>query len=200
MNTDYIPKSADEKEEYWRSDALRAIAMPPPEPLRTLALRLKSGLAADDKKEVQAACVSMLKELSVFYQVSTPKISILSTRPLKVTEKWVHELFGDYTPDTEKIRLWMRTAVQKKPTSYGVLLSTFCHEFFHHLDMVSLDLPETYHTRGFYERVGLLYHHIQNTPVRKIIWKENKNGTYQVDWAKTMANRPRPADHIPEAQ
>ncbi|MBU6454841.1 MAG: hypothetical protein KGS72_23940 [Cyanobacteria bacterium REEB67] len=192
MNTDYIPKSAAEKEEYWRSDAMRDVALPPSEPLRTLAARLKSGLAADDKKEVQAACVSMLKELSAFYQVSTPKISILSTRPLKVTEKWVQELFGDYTPDTEKIRLWMRTAVQKKPTSYGVLLSTFCHEFFHHLDMVSLDLPETYHTRGFYERVGLLYHHIQNTPVRKIVWKENRNGTYQVDWAKTMANRPVP--------
>jgi hypothetical protein len=190
VNTDYIPSSAEEKEEYWRSDAMRVIALPPTEPLRNLASQLKTALAADDKKAVQSVCLSMLKELSAFYDVSTPKISILSSRPLKVTEKWVNELFGDYTPETEKIRLWMRTAVQKKPTSYGVFLSTFCHEFFHHLDMVSLNLPETYHTRGFYERVGLLYHHIQDTPVRQIVWKENRNGTYQVDWAKTMANRP----------
>ncbi len=79
MNTDYIPSSAQEKEEYWRSDALRVIALPPTEPLRNLASQLKIALAADDKKAVQTVCLSMLKELSAFYDVSTPKISILSS-------------------------------------------------------------------------------------------------------------------------
>jgi hypothetical protein len=52
-----------------------------------------------------------------------------------------------------------------------------------------MDFPESFHTRGFYDRVGLIYHHIQNTPVRKIVWRSQKDGTYLVDWARTMANR-----------
>ncbi len=193
MQTDTIPKKSGERDEYWRSDGMRTITVPPPEPLQSLAVSLKGALAAEDKKQVQILCTSMLREMSAFYEVETPKIKILSVRPLKVTKKWVDELFGEYHPDTKTIRLWMRTAVQKKPTSHGVLLSTFCHEFFHHLDMVSLDLPNTFHTRGFYERVGLLYHQIQNTPVRPIVWKKDDDGTYRVDWGKTMARGERVA-------
>jgi len=185
--TDTIPRKASDKEEYWRSDALGGVQLPPAEPLRTLASGLKVALASEDKKEVQASCKALLKELSAFYGVKAPTIKILSVRPVTVAEDWIDELFGEYHPDKALIRLWMRTAVQKKATSYGVLLSTFCHEFFHHLDMVSLDFPNTFHTRGFYQRVGLLYHHLQNTPVRSIVWRKNSDGTYQVDWAKTMA-------------
>jgi hypothetical protein len=191
MNTDEIPKKATDREEYWRSDTMRIIHLPPVGHLRELASRLKDGLAAEDKKEVQAVCTAILRELSAFYEVKPPTITILSVRPLTISEEWVDELFGEYLPDKVRIRLWMRTAVQKKATSYGVLLSTFCHEYFHHLDMVSLDLPNTFHTRGFYERVGLLYHHIQDTPVRTIVWHKESDGTYRVDWGKTMASRNR---------
>ena len=189
MLTDDIPDDATDKKEYWRSDALHSVALPPAEPLRTQALALKAGLAADDKKAVLVACKEMLNELAAFYEVDCPAIAILAKRPLKTMDDYVQELFGDYTPETQKIRLWMRTAVQKKPTSYGVLLSTFVHEFIHHLDIVSLDLPESYHTRGFYNRVGVLYHHIQNSPVRPIVWRRLSDGTYQVDWSRTMAKR-----------
>lgn len=189
MQTDEIPDDREQKQEYWRSDALHSVALPPAEPLRTQALALKHGLAADDKKAVLVACKAMLVELSSFYQVDCPGISILAKRPLKTMDDYVQELFGDYTPETQKIRLWMRTAIQQKPTSYGVLLSTFVHEFIHHLDIVSLDLPESFHTRGFYDRVGVLYHHIQNTPVRQIVWRKLSDGTFQVDWARTMATK-----------
>ncbi|MBS1996243.1 MAG: hypothetical protein JSS86_08035 [Cyanobacteria bacterium SZAS LIN-2] len=190
MLTDDIPKKITESREYWRSDAMNTIELPPAENLRVQAERLKIGLKEENKKEVQSACTAMLKELSTFYNVDKPAIRILSARPVEISEDWAEELFGDYDPETLKIRLWMRTAVKKKATSYGVLLSTFCHEFFHHLDVVALDLPNTFHTRGFYERVGLLYHHIQDTPVRKIVWHKNKDGTYRVDWARTMTKVP----------
>jgi hypothetical protein len=199
MHTDTIPRKAEKKEEYLRSDSMCAIHLPPEEPLRAHALKLKVALAGEDKKEVQAVCKAMLKELSLYYGVKPPTITILSVRPLTVTGEWADELFGEYHPDTAKIRLWMRTAVKKKATSYGVLLSTFCHEFLHHLDMVSLDLPNTYHTRGFYERVGLLYHHIQNTPVRTIVWQQEANGSYRVDWKKTMAPRDNGIDQQSQA-
>jgi hypothetical protein len=38
------------------------------------------------------------------------------------------ELFV-YQFDKKVIRVWMRTAVQKRVTSFGTFLSTLCHEF-----------------------------------------------------------------------
>ncbi len=189
MNTDSIPKKAAEKEEYARSDNLHTLTLPPPEPARLYATELKAALASENRAEVQAVSKAILSELAAFYGVDAPAIKVLNVRPRKVTEEWVQELFGDYDPETQKIRLWMRTAVQKKPTSFGTFLSTLCHEFCHHLDIVSLQMPNSFHTRGFYGRTGQLYHHIQNTPVRNIVWLKQKDGTFRVDWAKTMASQ-----------
>ena len=187
MNTDTLPKSASDKEEYARSDAMHSLELPPPDQARILALNLKEALPAEDRAEVQTISKALLSDLADFYAVKAPGIKILNVRPRKVTEKWVQELFGDYDPETQKIRLWMRTAIQKKPTAYGTFLSTLCHEFCHHLDIVSLQMPNSFHTRGFYSRAGLLYHHIQNTPVRSIVWIKQKDGTFRVDWAQTMS-------------
>ena len=57
------------------------------------------------------------------------------------------------------IRVWMRTAVRKEITSFGTFLSTLCHEFCHHLDFQHFELPDSWHTRRFYERTAVLYHH-----------------------------------------
>jgi hypothetical protein len=184
MHTDKIPRKSSDKAEYQRSDEMRTIALPPDEPARTQSLAIKAALAADDKKALQIACKDLLETLATAYGVAAPKIKVLASRPQKVTDNWVFETFGDYDPETTQIRLWMRTAVQKKATSYGTFLSTLCHEFCHHLDMVQLDLPETYHTRGFYERTAAIYHHIQNTPHKRIAWREQKDGTYAVDWSQ----------------
>jgi hypothetical protein len=165
---------------------MRSVTLPPAEPARSQALKIKAALANDNQKELQAACKELLDTLAEAYKVKSPTIKILASRPLKTTDNWVEETFGDYDPEKAHIRLWMRTAVQKKATSYGTFLATLCHEFCHHLDMVSLGLPETFHTRGFYERTALLYHHIQNTPVRRIVWQAFNDGTYRVDWAATM--------------
>jgi hypothetical protein len=186
MQTDKVPKKPATKDQYLRSDSMRSIALPPAEPSRTIALKIKQALANDDRKELQIACKELLHALSTAYNVKPPGIKVLAARPRKVTDSWVLETFGDYDPETTQIRLWMRTAVQKKATSYGTFLSTLCHEFCHHLDMVSLELPDTFHTRGFYERTALIYHHIQGTPVRRIVWQSQSNGTYSVDWAGTM--------------
>jgi hypothetical protein len=80
----------------------------------------------------------------------------------------------------------MRTAVREKATSFGTLLSTLCHEICHHLDVVLMNLPNTFHTRGFYERAGLLYHHIKGTPMRPLVWDKQKNGTFRINWPATM--------------
>lgn len=184
MHTDKIPRKNSDKAEYQRSDEMRTISLPPEEPARTQALAIKAALAEDDKKALQVACKTLLETLATAYGVAAPKVKVLASRPQKVTDNWVYETFGDYDPETTQIRLWMRTAIQKKATSYGTFLSTLVHEFCHHLDMVQLDFPETYHTRGFYERTAAIYHHIQNTPLKRIAWREQKDGTYAVDWSQ----------------
>ncbi len=50
----------------------------------------------------------------------------------------------------------MRTAIQKRVTSFGTFLSTLCHEFCHHLDCQHFGFRGTPHTRGFYERTAAL--------------------------------------------
>ena len=89
-----------------------------------------------------------------------PQIRVLASRPLRVRESgWGTELFGDYDPEKVLVRIWMRTAVRKKVTSFGTFLSTLCHEFCHHLDYGRFGFQDSPHTRGFYERAADLYHH-----------------------------------------
>jgi len=187
MQTEKLPRAREQKNEYSRSDLLRSVALPPEEPLRSYALQLKEGLASEDRKAALVASRLLLYGLSDFYEVKRPTVKILSVRPQEVSGEWVFQTYGDYDPETMLIRLFMKTAVQKKTSSYGTFLSTLVHEFCHHLDVVSLELPNTFHTRGFFERVALLYHHVQNTPVKEIIWQSFSDGTYGVNWAKTMA-------------
>ena len=95
-------------------------------------------------------CDELLAELSEFYGVPDCGIRVLAARPLRVRERWTSELFGDYSPDTMLIRMWMRTAVRKEVTSFGTFLSTLCHEFCHHLDFAKVPLP------GFLAHAGVL--------------------------------------------
>lgn len=186
MHTDTIPKKNIDNAEYMRSDELRTITLPDGKTLRDLAAHLKEAMKTDDRKAVHTASLALLTELSHAFEIEPPPVKVLNARPLRITENYSTETFGDYDFESTQIRLWMRTAVQKKTTSYGTYLSTLCHEFCHHLDVVGLNLPHTYHTRGFYERTGLLYHHVQDTPVRTIVWNPHRDGTFSVDWAKTM--------------
>lgn len=186
MNTDRVPKDNESLTEYLRSEKMREILLPAQEPVRTYAKQLQEALADEDKKAVQQAANAIAKQFALLYEIPDSPVRILEVRPRKVTESSVWETFGDYDTETNKIRLWMRTAVLQKPSAFGTLLSTLCHELCHHLDVVHLNLPNTFHTRGFYERAGVLYHHIRNTPVKQLVWTKHTNGTYSINWPATM--------------
>lgn len=190
METDKIPKRVQCKaEEYRRSDGMCEMDLPPAEPLTPLSRLLEEALSRQDCAAVQLICNALAAGVAAAYEVPPPPVKVLGVRPRHVTETSVSEKFGDYDPNTTQIRLWMRTAVKQRATSFGTLLSTLCHEICHHLDMVSLDLPNSYHTRGFYERAARLYHHVRGTPLRKLIWTEQSDGTYRINWGQTMKNR-----------
>jgi hypothetical protein len=97
----------------------------------------------------------------------------------------VTELFGDYDPATMLIRLWMRTARKKEITSFGTFLSTLCHEFCHHLDYHLFKFSDSWHTRGFYERTAVLYHHARETPYKRLFWAPVAGGRWRIDWPRT---------------
>jgi len=94
---------------------------------------------------------------------------------------------GEPHRQTMLIRLWMRTAIRKQVTSYGTFLSTLCHEFCHHLDCQRFGFWESWHTRGFYERTAVLYHHSRGTPMKRLFWIRAQGERWRIDWPEPIA-------------
>lgn len=193
MITDSVPKRKARKEEYLLSDSMNSLYLPPPDLLNEQARALEEALLSDNRAEIESICNCIAEIVAQTFAVDSPPVKVLGVRPHRTSDGvCVYEKFGDYDFETSLIRLWMRTAIRQKVTSYGTLLSTLCHELCHHLDVVKLGLPNTFHTRGFYTRAALLYHHTRDTPVRPIVWAEQSDGTYRVNWAQTMSKRTVP--------
>ncbi|HKR32407.1 MAG TPA: hypothetical protein VJT08_18135 [Terriglobales bacterium] len=111
---------------------------------------------------------------------------MLAAKPLHVREHSTTELFGDYHPATNAIRVWMRTAVRKDVTSFGTFLSTLCHELCHHLDFHKFTFRDSWRTRGFYQRTAMLYHHAKGTPPRQLVWAPLPRQRWHIDWPRTL--------------
>jgi hypothetical protein len=188
--TDPLPRGERKRAEYERSDALLSMPLPPAEIVQKLALDVKAAMEGEELKPVTYACAELLAALSAFYAVPTPPIAVLGVRPHKVREGvTTYQLFGDYAPSTQRIRVWMRTAIRAQVSSPKALLNTLLHEFCHHLDCARLKCPESYHTRGFYWRIDHLYHHALGTPPdrrRPLKWIR-RGGVWAIDWAKLRA-------------
>ena len=186
MFTDRVPRDESLRAEYFTSDRLCDLAVPEDDRLRTQASIIEAAMESAIPSAVRKACAEYLFVASDFYGVAQPKVRVLASRPLRVREGgWATELFGDYHPEETLIRVWMRTAVRKQVTSFGTLLSTLCHEFCHHLDITSLGFSDTPHTRGFYARAALLYHHSRGTPAKRLIWVPVRDGRWRIDWPRT---------------
>jgi hypothetical protein len=186
MVTDPLPRLSRLLEEYRGSDQLSRLDLPDDTRLRSLVPAIEEALRTERCAPVRTACTAFLAVASDFHCVSTPPIQVLAARPLKVQEGgWSTELFGDYRFEEKLIRVWMRTAIQKRVTSFGTFLSTLCHEFCHHLDRERFGFSETPHTRGFYARTAALYHHVRATPAKPLFWRPLPNGCWRIDWPRT---------------
>lgn len=183
MLTDLPPRK--NRGGFLESDRIKALDLPRNRIVPEIATRLESAMKAGATKEVQIACARFLATASEFYRVPLCGVRVLAARPLRVRENWSTELFGDYNPETMLIRVWMRTAVRKDVTSFGTFLSTLCHEFCHHLDFKRFGFVDSWHTRGFYERAGILYHHARDTTPKKLIWVPVSGGRWRIDWPRT---------------
>src|SRR5579864_2877407 len=184
MLTDSPPRKTN-LPAFTESDRITTLDLPQDRILVTIAKSIESAMKADAGPEVRRACTEFLHVGCRFYKVPDCGIRALAARPLRVRENWTTELFGDYSPETMLIRLWMRTAVRKAITSFGTFLSTLCHEFCHHLDFQKFGFKDSWHTRGFYERVAVLYHHARGTPPKRLFWTPLRGGRWQLNWPRT---------------
>jgi len=184
MLTDAPPRKTNHAG-FLESDRLGNLELPQSGNLSGIARNLESAMKEGTTAGVRRACGALLAALSAFYQVPECGIRVLAARPLRVRETWTSELFGDYAPDTMLIRVWMRTAVRKEITSFGTFLSTLCHEFCHHLDFQKFGFSDSWHTRGFYERAGALYHCVRGTPAKRLFWTPLHGGRWQINWPRT---------------
>ena len=193
MLTDAPPRKAN-RAGFLESDRIRTLDLPHDGRLLTITKSIESGMKAGTSADVRRACADFLKAASEFYGVPDCGIRVLAARPLRVRESWSTELFGDYAPETMLIRVWMRMAVRKEVTSFGTFLSTLCHEFCHHLDYQKFGFPDSWHTRGFYERAAVLYHCARGTPPKRLFWVPVAGGRWRIDWPST--NRSAPASRV----
>jgi len=190
MLTDPPPRTTSLREKFLASERLGTLAVPQDHRLREAANAIESGMQSGGAVSVRQACAEFLSVASDFYNVRPPLIRVLAARPLRVREAGgAIELFGDYHPETLVIRLWMRTAIRKQVTSFGTFLSTLCHEFCHHLDCQRLGFPDSWHTRGFYERTAMLYHHARGSPMKRLFWVRTSGQRWRIDWPRTNRGR-----------
>ena len=185
MLTDAPPRRKASHKLFLDSDRLAILPLPPDQKLPVLAARIETVMMAGTPTDVRAVCDQFLKAAADFYAVPKCPVRVLSARPLRVHEYSRTELFGDYHPDTNGIRVWMRTAVRKEVTSFGTFLSTRCHEFCHHLDFHRFSFRNSWHTRGFYQRTAALYHHAKGTPMKQLVWVPVARGRWRIDWQRT---------------
>ncbi|HEY4393917.1 MAG TPA: hypothetical protein VGP64_07645 [Polyangia bacterium] len=191
MITDPVPRAAGKRREYDRSDALVTMPLSKDGQVQVLVRALAEAMSAGTPAPVQRAGTRLLAELGAFYGVPVPPLRVLGVRPHRVSAGvCTYQLFGDYTPSTQRIRVWMRTAIREKVSSPKALLNTLLHEFCHHLDCTRLGCPESYHTRGFFTRIDHLYHHALETPLgkrRPLRWIK-RGSVWSVDW-RLLARR-----------
>ena len=183
--TDPAPRAAARRREYEKSDALATMPLPPGEPVQALARALAEAMAPGDTAPVQRAGDQLLAALAAFYRIPAPPLRVLGVRPHRVTAGvCTYQLYGDYTPSTHRIRVWMRTAIRRQVSSPKALLNTLLHEFCHHLDATRLACPQSFHTRGFFARIDHLYHLALATSPgarRPLRWIK-RGSVWAIDW------------------
>jgi hypothetical protein len=183
--TDSPPRAEARRREYEKSDALVTMPLPEAAAVQALTRALSEAMTTGDTAPVHRAGEALLAALAAFYNVPVPPLRVLGVRPHKVTAGvCTYQLFGDYTPATQRIRVWMRTAIREKVSSPKALLNTLLHEFCHHLDCTRLSCPQSYHTRGFYTRIDHLYHLALATPptARKPLRWIKRGSVWAINW------------------
>jgi len=152
----YDRLSPARKRIYRRSDAIETLDLPPEVRGGPIVAALRAALERDDRRTVRAAGQALVDALAHGYRVPPIRVRMLAQRPSDDTG----ELHGLYEPEDgatpARITVWMRTAQRTQVVKFRTFLRTLVHEVCHHLDYELFELPETFHTEGFYKRESSL--------------------------------------------
>ena len=146
---------------YRQSDDIKYLTLKDVKRLHDESTALETLLLEEDLAQIQIVCQTIADD--IVSQIKSPrlKVQVLSVRP---SDDW-GELHGLYLPEEDgkpaTIRVWMRTAKNKKVVAFKSFLRTLLHELCHHLDYEHFGFPETFHTEGFYSRESSLFKQIR---------------------------------------
>src|SRR5262249_61724811 len=114
--TDAPPRKRN-LESFRDSDRRNVLPLPADGRLTASAASMASAMEEGTSADLERCCDHFLRRAAAFYGVPGCGIRVLAARPLRVRERSVTELFGDYHPDSRIIRVWRKTAVRKEITS-----------------------------------------------------------------------------------
>ena len=180
---------AAQRAEYERSATTTRVAVTPGPDLRDAVLEIARRLEADERAATEGASRRLVDLLCGRLGLPSVTVRVAGVRPSDRRG----ELHGLYTPDGARgrdlITVWMRTAQRRDVVAAKTFLRTLLHEVCHHLDFFGLDLPNSFHTQGFYRREASLYRAVtRGTPLAVV-----RRGL-PVARAGTAATRPSRAE------
>ena len=148
----YRRLSAKNRAIYRRSDAVTKLPLAQPEDFQPCIEAMAAALEADDRKAVQRASHRLSVLLCRALQIPVTPVRVLARRPADATG----ELHVRHEDGRTLIRVWMRTAAHERVVAFRTFLRTLLHELCHHIDYEFLELGDSYHTRGFFQRESSL--------------------------------------------
>ncbi len=153
----YQHLNKQQKAIYRQSDKRTTLALPDPARIKPAVIELQRALAAEDLQQTQLACAAICIGFYTTLEIPEVSVTVLESRP---HDDW-GELHGLYEPEEEqrlaRITVWMRTAKRKQVVAFRTFFRTLLHEICHHLDYEYLQLADSFHTQGFYQREADLF-------------------------------------------
>ncbi len=151
----YYRLSKADKRTYRESDSYDRIVLPNAKALRKVAARLEGALKDDDRVAVERGAQKLLTKVTRQLEVGKVSVRVLDVRPSNA-ESELHGLYVREEDERPVIHVWMRTAAKKHVVAFRTFLRTLLHELCHHLDYELLDLEDSFHTEGFFQRESAL--------------------------------------------
>jgi hypothetical protein len=139
------------------SDRVSTVPLRPGPALRGAVAALPAVLATGRERDVQALAQRISDDICVALGVPGVRVRVLLRRP----SLRGGELQGLYTPTGrghDVITVWMLTLKRGQVVAFKTFLRTLLHELCHHLDYSLLQLRDSLHTQGFYQRESSLFH------------------------------------------
>src|SRR6185295_2310995 len=143
------------------SDRVPALPLRPGPDLRDSVGRLARVLAGGRSADVQMVAQRIADGICTALRVPTVRVRVeLRRPPLRGGE-----LQGLYAPANGRgrdvITVWMLTLKRGQVVAFRTFLRTLLHELCHHLDYTLLQLRDSLHTQGFYQRESSLFHALE---------------------------------------